>query len=164
MSGFPNRIARSSLGPTLEDKFPVVNPKHDLGAKQFNLLFHQVGGMNLVSARGLLSVDVNSSTGTVTTIYQGIAWDPEGSLPKIIWTRTEAGVYSWSLPQTSYKDESDNDIIVEILGGSVLPQQLADSQYVLTGQNVKTGLRSGEVHIVISGNFHVDSDFLFLFW
>lgn len=165
MSGFPTRIARSSLGPTLEDKWPVVNPKHDIGASQLNLLFHQTSGMNVTSARGLLFVDVDSTAGTATTIYQGISWDPEGLLPKILWTRTGPGIYAWSLPLTSYPDEAGNDITVEIIGGSVLPQQLSSGEFILVGQNEKTGVRSGIAHIVIpAGNFHVDSDFIFLIW
>lgn len=165
MSGFPNRIGRSSLGPTLEDKWPVVNPKHDLGAAQFNLAFHQIAGMNLVSARGLLFVDVNSGTGTITTTYQGIAWDPDGLLPKVVWTRSAAGIYSWSLPQTSYLDESGNAITVEVLGGYPMPQELVGGNVVI-GQHVKTGVRAGTVHLIVPGlaNAHYDSDFIFLFW
>ncbi|MFA5053366.1 MAG: hypothetical protein WC565_04870 [Parcubacteria group bacterium] len=165
MSGFPNRIARSSLGPTLEDKWPVVDPKHDIGASSLNLLFHQVGGMNLISARGLLFVDVNSGTGVVTTLYQGIAWDPDGLLPKITWTRSAAGIYSWSLPQSSYADEAGNMITVEVLGGFPMPQELVSGN-VAVGQHVTTGVRSGTVHILVPAlsNTHYDSDFIFLFW
>jgi len=165
MSGFPNRIARSSFGPTLEDKWPVVNPKHDIGASSFNLLFHQVGGMNAVTARGLLFVDVDSGTGSITTMFQGIAWDPDGTLPKIVWDRSAAGIYSWSLPQSSYADESGNMISIEILGGTPLPQELVGGN-VVVGQHVKTGVRSGTVHLIVPSlsHAHYDSDFIFLFW
>jgi hypothetical protein len=165
MSGFPNRISRNSFGPTLENKWPVVNPKHDIGAESFNLLFHQVGGMNLITARGLLFVDVNSGTGIATTTYQGIAWDPNGLLPKIVWTRSSAGVYTWSLPSVGYADEAGNVIEVEILGGIPLPQELVGTD-VAVGQHVKTGVRAGTVHIIVPAlaNAHSDSDFLFLFW
>lgn len=163
MSGFPTRVSRSSFGPTLEDKWPVVNPKTDIGADSFNLLFHQTAGMNAVTSRGLLYVSVEGTT--VTTVFQGVAWDPNSEMAKITWTRSEAGIYTWSLPQASYEDEEGNAITVSILGGMVLPQELYGGN-VLVGQNVKTGARSGQVHITAPGlnSAHQDSDFLFIFW
>lgn len=165
MSGFPTRIARSSLGPTLENKWPVVNPKQDIGAETFNLAFHQIAGMNAVSARGLLFVDYDSGTGSITTVYQGFAWDPDGTLPKLVWTRNAAGIYSFALPQASYPDEAGNDVTVELVGGIVHPQELIGGN-VATGHYVKTGVRSGQVHIdvPILSHAHYDSDFLMLLW
>jgi hypothetical protein len=121
--------------------------------------------MNAVSARGLLYVDVDAGTGVVVTIYQGIAWDPDGLLPKIVWTRSSTGIYSWSLPQASYEDENGNLIIIDILGGLPIPQTLVGGN-VAVAQNVKTGVRSGTVHVISPGlsNSHQDADFIFLFW
>lgn len=163
--GFPTRIARSSFGPRLVNKWPVVDPKHDIGDHTFNLLFHQVAGMNAVSARGLLFVDVNASTGAIATTYQGLAWDPDGLLPKIVWTRSSAGVYLWSLPEASYPDENGILITVEILGALPIPQKLVGG-YVAVAQNVKTGVRSGTVHVIVPSltNAHHDTDFIFLLW
>lgn len=162
--GFPNRVARSSFGPTLEDKWPVVNPKHDVGEATLNLTFWQVAGMNAVSARGLIYVSVNEGAGTATTDYQGFAWDPDGGMPKIVWTRTSAGVYTFSLPETQYEDERGNLTTVELVGGQVIPQHLYSGNIPIGAFDL-TGVRAGTAHIYcpqLSGKR--DVDFILQLW
>lgn len=164
MPGFPNRIARSSFGPTLKDKWPVVNPEHDVGAAPLNLLFWQVAGMNAAAARGLIQVQVNEGTGAVDTLYQGFAWDPNGTLPKIAWTRSAAGVYTYALPQAEYEDEQGNLVTVELLGGQPMPQALYSGNVVL-GQHELTGPRKGTVHLYVPQlNSKRDVNFLLVLW
>lgn len=162
MSGWPNRIARSSLGPTLVDKFPVVNPEHDVGAKQFNLDYWQLAGMNLTAPRVLLQVSANA--GGAETQYQGIAWDPNGTLPKVTWTRTAQGIYTFSLPQAEYSDEEGNLAEVVIVGGQAIPQATFTGNMVL-GQFELTGTRAGTVHMFVPQTLaKQDINFLCLLW
>lgn len=162
MPGFPNRIARSSLGPTLKDKWPVVNPEYDIGEASLNLLFWQTAGMNAVSARGLMSVTVSGTT--AETQYQGFAWDPDGNMPKVTWTRSAAGVYTFSLPQAQYADEKGNLVTVELVGGHPIPQGLASGN-VTFGAFEKTGPRAGTVHIYCPQlNSKRDVNFLLVLW
>lgn len=161
MAGFPNRIARSSLGPRLRDKWPVVDPETDIGEATFNLLFFQTSGMNAVSSRVLLAVEVDVD-GAETT-YQGIAWDPDSALPKITWTRVGTGVFSMSLPQAQYSDANNNPTTVEFLGGRVDAQALVDGDMVV-GQFVKTGPRAGEVHLSKLNGTKVDVNFILTIW
>lgn len=164
MAGFPHRIARSSLGPTLKDKYPVVNPEHDVGEAALNLLFWQSAGMNVSAARAMLQVDVDESAGTAETLYQGFAWDPNGTLPKLQWTRSAAGVYTFSLPQSQYEDERGNDVTVTLVGGMAVPQALYSGNIVI-GQFELTGSRAGTVHMYAPQlNSKRDVDFLCFLW
>jgi len=164
MSGFPTRIARSSFGPTLKDKWPIVDPTHDIGADAFNLAFHQIAGMNAVTARGLMYVTVSESGLTARTTYQGFAWDPNGSMSKINWTYSSAGIYQFSLPETQYEDEAGNLVTVELVGGMVVPQSLY-SGAVVFGQYQKNGVRSGIAHIYCPQlNAKKDTDFICVLW
>jgi hypothetical protein len=158
MSGFPNRISRSTLGPKLQDKYPVVKPTEEVGAATVNLDFWQLAGMNLTAARALLYVTATVSAGT--TVYQGIAWDPDGTLPLVTWTRAGLGTFEFALASSTYKDEANADITVELLGGAVFPQALSGSNLVF-GQYQKTGVRSGRVHLYSpQAAAKVDVDFI----
>lgn len=160
--GFPNRIARSSFGPTLESDDPVVNPKQDIGPDTFNLDYWQVAGMNVVSPRGLLQV--TAEVGGATTEYQGFAWDSEILLPKIIWTRTQEGEYTFSLPETEYLDSQNNLVTVEFIGGQAIPQATSVGDYVL-GQFELTGVRSGRVSMFVpQQGIKKDINFLLQLW
>lgn len=161
MAGFPNRIARSSLGPKLRDKWPVVDPETDIGEATLNLLFFQTSGMNTVSPRILLSVEADA--GGAETVYQGIAWDPDNALPKITWTRVGTGVFSMSLPQAQYPDANGVLSTVEFLGGRVDVQAL-DGGDMVVGQFIKTGPRAGEVHLSKLNGTKVDVDFILTIW
>ena len=164
MAGFPHRIARSSFGPTIVDKFPVVNPKHDIGEAAFNLLFWQTAGMNTSAARAMLQVHVDGGAGTAETVYQGFAWDPNGTLPKLAWNRSAAGVYTFSLPQSQYEDERGNPVTIDIVGGMAVPQGLVSGNVVL-GQFEKTAARAGTVHMYVPQlNSKRDVDFLCFLW
>lgn len=159
--GFPNRVSRTTFGPKLKNKWPIVNPEQDIGDSQFNLLFHQTAGMNVVCSNGLLSVTVSQS-GDVVTGYQGFSWDPNGSMPKIAWTRLTNGIYTFAIPSSTYPDENGNQIPISIIGGMVVPQSSFGNN-LATGHYVKTGVRSGQVHVYLGQSF-VDSDFLCILW
>lgn len=148
MAGFPSRISRSSFGPTLEDQWPIVNPKHDVGEAALNLAFWQTAGMNLTAFRGLIYVVVDEDAETATTSYQGFAWDPNKTMANLVWTRSAAGVYTFNLPESQYEDERGNLITVTLVGGAVFPQALYSGNMVL-GQMEKTGARAGTVHLYV---------------
>lgn len=163
MGGFPSRITRTSFGPILEDKWPVVDPKHDVGEQALNLNFFQVAGMNTAAARGLLQVEADEDG--ATTGYQGLAWDPNYQLPKVVWTRTGAGVYTMSFPEAQYPDAAGNPTTLTLLGGQPLPQALGPADANVLGQFVLTGPRAGTVHLFVpSTGTKVDVNFLLLLW
>jgi len=170
MPGFPARIARSSLGPTLQNRYPIKDPRFDIGEEAFNLAWWQIAGMNAVSPRGFLVVDGLTDAGVSVnppvTTYQAFAWDPENAMPKIQWTRSGTGIYTFSLPDTQYPDEQGNLITVEFLGGVAFAQCLSSGT---TGSNMlsafnKTGVRSGRVRFVTTGGVDNDADFILLLW
>jgi hypothetical protein len=116
--------------------------------------------MNLTCARALLSV--TASSGGATTDYQGLAWDPDGQLPKLTWTRDAQGVFSFAFPSATYKDERGNDVTLNILGGQVIPQALSGSNPV-TGHFVKTGPRAGTCHLYVPNtNAKADINFIMM--
>jgi hypothetical protein len=104
MAGFPALVSRKDFGPTLEDEQPVKNPKTDIGADQFNLLFWQVGGMNLMTPRAIIRVD---STGNL--VQKRLAFDPNVELPDTVVTVTKGvtGAYTVTF-QAQYNDQQGN--------------------------------------------------------
>ena len=143
MPGFPSRIVRASLGPTLLDTAPPRDPRKAIGADTFNLAFWQVAGMNLTARLGVL---VLTRTGSVyATTYQGFAFDPEAAMPNVLWTREGAGVYTYSLPLVSYPDEAGNSVAVAFTAGAAHPQVVSAALQQSTHQ--KTGARAGRVRL-----------------
>jgi hypothetical protein len=100
--GFPTRILRSALGPKFLDTAPVENPETDIGARQFNLAFHQVAGLNLVAPR--VSLVAHYTGGQFVIQHQQEAWNTEGAQARPVLARSAAGVYTYTFA-SSYLDE-----------------------------------------------------------
>jgi len=107
---YPNRITRVQLGPELEDVKPVVDPKKFIGAATWNLLFWQVAGTNLVVPRGVIVAEIDVSNTTATTVYQALAWDPDGTVPTLSWTYVSDQEWTLTFSETKYPDHSGQDV------------------------------------------------------
>lgn len=103
MSGYPTRIVRSSLGPTLEDEYPVQNPRTQIPAAAFNAAFHALAGLNL-SCIARAVVVASYVAPTLTTLYQAEAWNPEGGQAHPVLARAGVGDYTLTFA-ASYLDE-----------------------------------------------------------
>ncbi len=154
MPGFPNRIRRSSLGPSdLIDTWPVTDERKAIPANTYKLAWWQLAGVNLTAYRATFGVRM--SAGTLTTFYQAIAFDPNGALPLISWVHTATGVYTYSLPSSEYPDEQGNPVTVDFLGGIATPQTMNGSNWMRL-YHIKTGPRSGSVNV---GNISASTGF-----
>lgn len=138
--GFPNRISRAALGPALEDTWTVTNPKRAIPAASFNLAWWQLAGAGLVVPKAVIGVTITGTTPATT--YQALAFDPDGGLPLIVWTRGSAGVYSYSFPSSQYPDENGNLVTLSFEGGSISPQALVGGVAV-SAHHERTGPRAG---------------------
>jgi hypothetical protein len=169
---FTGRITRSDLGPTLDNgRYPVANPKTDIGADTLNLAFHQAAGMSrtiaeigFVSVRVVVEIkkigDTEVKTYTPEVVYQGFAFDPSRTLCNLQMARSTAGLYAFSFDREVYPDGKGQDVTVEINTGSATAQKLSDGNLV-DGIFTKTGPRSWTVELkeVVSQNF-CDVDFI----
>lgn len=102
MAGFPTRISRSTLGPTREDGIPAKDETYCVSAWFFNLLFHQLAGLNQTNARagGLIVGDALAA--------HEESWNPNGGVAPT-FTHEATGHYRLVYPGT-VKDEEDNDV------------------------------------------------------
>ena len=141
MPGFPNRTSRSSFGPALVDTWPVTDPRKAIAAASFMLAWWQLAGAALVVPKAVLGVTM-SGTQPITD-YQALAFDPDGLLPKLTWTRSAAGVYTYSFPQSEYPDEQNNPVTLTFAGGYVHYQGGLVSSNVMKADHEKTGPRAG---------------------
>ena len=144
MPGFPNRIGRTSLGPALQDTWPVTDPTKAIPAASFMLAWWQLAGASLVVPRAVIGVTM-SGTDPVTT-YQAIAFDPDGLLPLLEWNYVSPGRYTYSFPDSEYPDEAGNLVTVSFVGGQVVPQALIAGG-ICIGHHERTGPRAGTVRI-----------------
>jgi len=108
MGGFPTRITRTAIGPDLEDRYPVTDPNKEIGAKDFNLVFWQLCGLNLTSwQRAVVAASWNGSA--FDYLYQEEAWNSKRTQSHPSLARSAAGVYTYTFAST-YKDEEGADI------------------------------------------------------
>lgn len=141
MPGFPNRISRASLGPALQDTWPVTDPRKAIPAATFMLAWWQLAGASLVVPKAVIGVTMNGTQ--PVTDYQALAFDPDGVQPLLSWTRSAAGVYTYSFPQSEYPDEQGNPVTLSFLGGFVHFQGGLVSGNVMKADHEKTGPRAG---------------------
>lgn len=141
MPGFPSRISRASLGPALEDTWAVTNPKKAIPAASFMLAWWQLAGAGLVVPKAILGVTMSGTT-PITT-YQALAFDPDGTLPLLTWSRSAAGVYSYSWPNSQYPDENGSLVTLTFEGGFVHYQGGLVSSNIMQANHEKTGPRAG---------------------
>lgn len=95
--GFPHRPDLASLGPTLVDTAPVVNPTKEASAAQFNLLRWQTAGIGLLSYRAWLVFTANS--GAQPILHRAEAWNPRGlsTGPHVNPTITRIGIGNYDV-------------------------------------------------------------------
>jgi len=113
MSGFPLRVSRDTFGPTLRDLYPVENPESDISAQAFNLLFHQVGGLNVSNVTRAVVVAEYDGVSTMRVAYQAEAWNPNGEQAHPVVARTGTGVYTVTFA-SSYLDESGASVTTQL--------------------------------------------------
>ncbi len=116
--GFPIRPNRDTFGPTFENEWPVANPKKEASADLVNLLCWQVAGLSQVAPLAVITGIVSDSV--VTTVYQGLAFDPNGTVSKIPFTYESEGVYSFEFSPT-YEDENGNSRNLSLAAGFAVP-------------------------------------------
>jgi len=114
--GFPNRSDRDAIGPTLENERPVKNPKREIGSDAFNLAFWQISGVSQTVPR--ISIRGNVSGSSVTVDVQGVAWDPNGTLPAITVGYKDIGWYNFAF-SSQYPDEKGVNQSLTLIGGNV---------------------------------------------
>lgn len=113
MPGYPNKIIRTSLGPTYENANKVANPKQEIDAAVFNLMAWQVAGMNGCVPRGVIIGQADNAS--ISLLKQWFAWDPNGALGPTALTRTGVGAYTWQLPGSgSYPDMNGGLVAAQI--------------------------------------------------
>jgi hypothetical protein len=124
------------------DTWPVTDPRKAIPAASFMLAWWQLAGAALVVPKAIIGVTM---VGIVpTTTYQALAFDPDGTLPLLGWTRSIAGVYSYSFPQSEYPDELGNPVTLSFIGGTAEAQCLIGAN-IPRGHHERTGPRAGTV-------------------
>lgn len=123
MSGFPERILRSSLGPKLRDIVPVENPETDIPASAFESVFWQVAGSNLIQPR---VVCIAEWTGSAFNIFhQGEAWNANAEQAHPVLAREGAGDYTYTFA-SNYLNELSEAINTVLIAARVNPVRLID--------------------------------------
>ncbi len=113
MSGYPTRLLRSTFGPTLEDEYPVQNPRTQIPATAFNAAFHALAGLNLSSiARAVVVASYVAPT--LTTLYQAEAWNSNESQAHPVLARAGVGDYTLTFA-ASYLDEQGISVPTALL-------------------------------------------------
>lgn len=159
MSGFPRRPSRAAYGPTFVNVRPVVNPEQEPGADWGNLVSWQGAGLSQAAQRATITGTVAGSA--VTTVYQGLAWDPDSALSNITFTYVAAGRYSFEF-SASYNDQNGNSQSLALVGGVVAAMNTTS---LFTGIVNMTNGYSGEVRIFNSSGTLADPPaFLLQLW
>lgn len=105
-SGFPNRPARSSFGPTMTNVRAVVRPEKELDAGNVNLALWQVAGAGRTMPVGVLGYNGT----TQARLFQLLAWDSNNKLVAIPAVKNSTGNYTFTFAST-YKDEGGRDVV-----------------------------------------------------
>jgi hypothetical protein len=110
--GYPNKIARTSLGPTYVNANKIANPQQEIDANILNLMCWQVSGMNGCTPRAIIIGQADNTQAQF--LKQWLSWDPDGLLGPSTITRTGTGAYIWALPGTgTYPDMNGNAVVFQ---------------------------------------------------
>lgn len=124
MSGYPQRLVRDQLGPSMDETVPVTNPEQQVGGRQFNLEWQQLAGLNLAMiTRAVIVADWNGSDFDVS--YQEEAWNAKHAQSHPVLARAGTGDYTYTFAAT-YDDQDGNAI------STVLLAPRASAQKVIT--------------------------------
>jgi len=129
---FPTRDSRSNFGETMENIHPVTNPKQDIDAAIINRVWWDVAGQNRVTP--LVVIRATVASGAVTVAYQGLAWDPNGSLANITITYNAAGYYSFAF-SSQYPDDTGTNRNLALDSGIAVPCETSADSGTHTGAN-----------------------------
>ena len=132
MGSWPNRASRSSFGETLENVYPVTNPKKEIGAPTFNMNFWAVGGLCRTGCKAAILATV--SGGVVTVNYFGFAASPDGTVSAIPFTRMGDGCYFFQFAD-QYPDETGIARSLGLSHGIVTPANGVSSRGSHTGSD-----------------------------
>ncbi len=159
MPGYPNQISRDAFGPTLENEFPIANPKREVGQEALNLDFWQSAGMNKTAPYVVIYATV---AGAVVTVQkQGLAFDPNDAVPDITIAYDGVGDYSFAFDAT-YPDLNGTATVLTLFGGTVFPQ-IAGSGTI--GNVLLTSGIAGGIEIrTASTDALVDADFILVLY
>lgn len=107
MAGYPTILTRAAFGPTREDDGIAPDDARYVGAYHFNLLFHQVAGMNILSPRAYLLLV--SDGDDLSIVEQGEAWAPDGGGAAPSYSSPGAGEFEFTYA-SSYTDQRGGSI------------------------------------------------------
>jgi hypothetical protein len=119
VGGLPTRTSRTALGEIFEDTYPVNNPRKEISAAIFNMAFWDVAGLCQTGLKVAIKATV-SSGGVVTTGFFGLAFDPDGKVTPITFTRVAAGYYTFAFA-SQYPDEGGVNRSLALSHGVAMP-------------------------------------------
>ena len=151
--GFPLRIHRTTLGPTLENERPVTNPKRQPDAGVFNTAFWQLAGAGLCVPRAVVGMQIIAGP-DIEVVGQLLAWDPNQSLALLDADRNGLGDYQLDFAAT-YPNENGASTALDLVWGeaSVMGSNDKRAEVVRTSGisyriRVRTGASGALVELV----------------
>jgi len=99
---FPIRPTRDSLGPTLENKRPVTNPKKEIPDTTFNAAFWTLTGGAQVMP--LATVQCTVAASVLSMVGHAEAWNPNAVIAGPTPVRVSPGIYTFTYA-AQYADE-----------------------------------------------------------
>jgi len=121
MSGFPTRITRATLGPKLENRFRVIDPRKEVGADPLNLAWWTVGAAGLMLPM-VWFVCTQTGTADPVVVAHSESFNPNANVvgAEPVMDRTSAGVYPFAYNAT-YLDETEQAFPLVLWGGDARP-------------------------------------------
>jgi hypothetical protein len=120
MGSFPIRHTRAAIGPKLQNRFRIIDPRKEIGDESFNMAFWTVGaaGLMLPMAR-FICTQAGSADPVVTSHAE--AYNPNGDGDAPVMDRTSAGVYPFDFVTSQYPDETETSRPLVLEGGIAVP-------------------------------------------
>lgn len=112
MSGWPNRISRTSLGPVLVNPKPITDPTRQADANVFNLDFWTVGGLAQASPKAWAYF--TTAGAAIQLVAHAEVWNPNRNQPAPVPAYVGAGQYTVTYLDT-YPDASGDEVAHGIL-------------------------------------------------
>ncbi len=150
MAGFPSRISRRSLGPTLKNRYPVRDNEREIGMDTFNAAWWQIAGMNVASDIAWALLDASG-----VWVAGAEAWDPDGTTAPTP-AHPSTGTYTLTYAAT-YPDETGTEIPLTLYAAVPAPQTSADRKATATvaGNVVTIYVRNGVTDALVDCAIYV---------
>lgn len=158
MSGFPVRPNRTAFGGDYVDERPVEDTEKEISASIFNLSFWQLAGLGRVIPKAVLVCSV--AGGVVTTDYQLLVFDPNGSLSTLTWTYNGVGDYSLAFA-SQYPDENGTNQNLSLVGALA---GVMDSTPVISSVDLTSGYEADVYFLDDAGAAADPAGFVVVFW